>query len=58
MAVAPDAGPAAWGWDEDQCWTLARITDLVPTSHTEAAQHASAIRTRHDSRPRWLVTWT
>jgi transposase len=21
-----DAGPAAWGWDEDQCWTLARIT--------------------------------
>jgi transposase len=24
-----DAGPAAWGWDEDQCWTLARIADLV-----------------------------
>ena len=24
-----DAGPAMWGWDEDQCWTLARITDLV-----------------------------
>src|SRR5215475_15466165 len=21
-----DAGPAAWGWVEDQCWTLARIT--------------------------------
>jgi putative transposase len=23
-----DAGPAVWGW-EDQCWTLARIADLV-----------------------------
>jgi transposase len=23
------AGPAAWGWDEDQCWTLARIADVV-----------------------------
>ena len=24
-----DAGPAAWRWDEDQCWTLARITEVV-----------------------------
>jgi putative transposase len=24
-----DAGPAAWGWEEDQCWTLARIAGLV-----------------------------
>jgi hypothetical protein len=24
-----DAGPAAWDWDKDQCWTLARIADLV-----------------------------
>ena len=24
-----DTGPAAWGWDEDQCWTLARITEVV-----------------------------
>jgi transposase len=23
------AGPAAWGWDEDQCWTLARIAQVV-----------------------------
>ena len=23
------AGPAAWGWDEDQCWTLARIAEVV-----------------------------
>jgi transposase len=23
-----DAGPAVWGW-EDQCWTLARIAELV-----------------------------
>jgi putative transposase len=27
--VALTAGPAAWGWDEDQRSTLARITDLV-----------------------------
>ena len=24
-----DAGPAASGWDEDQRWTLARITELI-----------------------------
>src|SRR5256885_513603 len=24
-----EAGPAVWGWDEDQCWTLARIADVV-----------------------------
>jgi transposase len=24
-----DAGPAAWGWDEDQCWTLTRIAEVV-----------------------------
>ena len=24
-----DAGPAASGWDEDQCWTLARITEVA-----------------------------
>jgi len=24
-----DAGPAAWGWDEDQCWTLARIAEIA-----------------------------
>ncbi len=24
-----DAGPAASGWDEDQCWTLARITEVI-----------------------------
>ena|SRR5487761_1102949 len=24
-----DTGPAAWGWDEDQCWTLARIAEIV-----------------------------
>jgi len=23
------AGPAACGWDEDQCWTLARIAEVV-----------------------------
>jgi transposase len=24
-----EAGPAVWGWDEDQCWTLARIAEVV-----------------------------
>jgi transposase len=24
-----DGGPAVSGWDEDQCWTLARIAELV-----------------------------
>lgn len=29
LATLLEAGPAAWGWDEDQCWTLARITEVV-----------------------------
>jgi transposase len=29
LEAALDAGPATWGWDEDQRWTLARIADLV-----------------------------
>src|SRR5205814_5865833 len=24
-----ETGPAAWGWDEDQCWTLTRIAEVV-----------------------------
>jgi transposase len=24
-----EAGPAVWGWDEDQCWTLACIAAVV-----------------------------
>ena len=24
-----EAGPAVRGWDEDQCWTLARIAEVV-----------------------------
>jgi transposase len=24
-----DVGPAAWRWDEDQCWTLARIAEVI-----------------------------
>jgi transposase len=28
LEAALDAGPAAWGW-EDQCWTLARIAEVV-----------------------------
>jgi transposase len=29
LATVLEAGPAAWGWDEDQCWTLARITEVA-----------------------------
>jgi putative transposase len=29
LAALLDAGPTAHGWDEDQRWTLARVTDLV-----------------------------
>src|SRR5712691_10103015 len=29
LEAALDAGPAVWGWDEDQRWTLARIAELV-----------------------------
>ena len=28
LEAALEAGPAAWGW-EDQCWTLARIAEVV-----------------------------
>ena len=24
-----DGGPAAWGWDEDRCWTLARVVEVI-----------------------------
>ena len=29
LKAALDAGPAVYGWDEDQRWTLARIAELV-----------------------------
>jgi transposase len=29
LATVLEAGPAVWGWDEDQCWTLARIAEVV-----------------------------
>jgi transposase len=29
LATLLDTGPAAFGWDEDQCWTLARIAEVV-----------------------------
>jgi transposase len=29
LATLLAAGPAAWGWDEDQCWTLARIAEVI-----------------------------
>ena len=29
LEMVLEAGPAAWGWDEDQCWTLARIAAVI-----------------------------
>jgi transposase len=29
LQAALEGGPAAWGWDEDQRWTLARVTTLT-----------------------------
>jgi transposase len=29
LRAALDAGPAAYGWDEDQRWTLARLAELI-----------------------------
>jgi putative transposase len=29
LTTVLEAGPAAWGWDEDQCWTLARIAEVI-----------------------------
>jgi hypothetical protein len=29
LQTALDERPAAFGWGEDQCWTLARIAELV-----------------------------
>jgi putative transposase len=29
LRAALDGGPAAWGWDQDQRWTLARVTALI-----------------------------
>jgi transposase len=29
LRAALDAGPAVWGWEEDQRWTLERVTRLI-----------------------------
>ena len=29
LRAALEGGPAAWGWDQDQRWTLARVTTLI-----------------------------
>jgi transposase len=29
LRAALDGGPAAWGWDQDQRWTLARVATLI-----------------------------
>ena len=29
LRAALAGGPAAWGWDQDQRWTLARVTTLI-----------------------------
>ena len=29
LRAALEQGPACWGWDEDQRWTLGRVTTLI-----------------------------
>jgi putative transposase len=29
LRAALEGGPAAWGWNQDQRWTLARVTTLI-----------------------------
>jgi transposase len=29
LRAALEGGPGAWGWDQDQRWTLARVTTLI-----------------------------
>ena len=29
LRAGPEAGPAVWGWAEDQRWTRARVTALM-----------------------------
>jgi transposase len=29
LEIVLEAGPTASGWDEDQCWTLARIAEVI-----------------------------
>ena len=29
LRAALEGGPAAWGWDQDQRWTLSRVTTLI-----------------------------
>jgi transposase len=29
LAAVLEVGPAAWGWDEDQRWTLARVAEVI-----------------------------
>jgi transposase len=29
LETVQDAGPAVSGWSEDQCWTLARIAEVI-----------------------------
>jgi len=49
LEVVLDAGPAAWGW-QDQCWTLARIGELVRerfgVEYTLAGLHEDQIARR------------
>ena len=39
LRAALDGGPAAWGWGEDQRWTLARVT--TPTGRLSCSSHPS-----------------
>jgi transposase len=48
-----DAGPAVSGWNEDQCWTLARIAEVIRARFRPPAAAAGPASSRHrPARPR------
>lgn len=43
LRAALEGGPAAWGWVQDQRWTLARVTTLIALLfHTSTSRYADA----------------
>ncbi len=57
LAALLNAGPAAWGWDEDQCWTLARIAEVVRRRFAVEYTLAGMDLLLHLWVPKTCVTW-
>lgn len=55
LRAALDGGPAAWGWDQDQRRTLARVTTLIARlsrlTTGSLAGGVSVCSLRHERRP-------